>query len=153
MISGEMQTKQYMCLLVIILFLCGQLIFCLHVLDKNNSKQRDVEDLKMSVMNFIKESTYTSYVDMDAGQRNQSKIVAEFTAQYTSLLIEMMASEKFDFIVQYEITPYSYKYEYVCKQTADCFKHNHPLSPYKTMRFIVQTTPETFNVHGKYYLK
>lgn len=139
-----------LCLFGVVLFLCGQLILGMII---RHPQVHNAEDLAVSVKNFVKESTTTSFVDIDAGHQNQSKVVAEFTKQYTSLLIELTASEKFDFVIQYENSPQSYKYEYVCKQTADCFKLNHHLPPYTVIRFIVQTTPETFNVHGKYYLK
>jgi len=152
MSTEKMSGKQYVCLFTVVLFLCGQLIYCVHVLDSNHFKPCK-EDLATSIKKFVRESAHVSYIDVNSEHQNQSKVVAEFTKQHTSLLIELTASKEFDFLIQYEITPQFYKYEYVCNRTADCFKFNHLLPVYKTMRLIVQTTPETFNVHGKYYLK
>jgi len=148
----EMNWTKWFCFFGVVLFLCGQLIYGMMLLNTQPNSSK-TNDLATSIKNFVKDSTHTFYVDVNSGQQNQSKVAAEFTKPYTSLLIELTASREFDFVIQYEITPQFYKYEYVCNQTADCFKLNHLLSVYKTMRFIVQTTPETFNVHGKYYLK
>mgnify|MGYP001353036955 CR=1 FL=1 len=138
--------------------LIGQIIFGLIIIDRfsfasTNQSQIMKNDMHNHIRTFIQESTFTSFVDVNSGHQNQSKVITEFTNNYTSLLIELVAFKKFDFVIQYEISPYSYKYEYICNQTTDCYKIHYPLNLYKIMRFIIQTTSETFNVHGKYYLK
>lgn len=151
MSSEEMDGKFCLYLIGTIILLLGNLIWTGMILD--TPRLWRTQNLKGSVEQFVKESIHHSSVDVSASPHNLTKNVGEFTDQYNFLLVELSAFNPFDFIIQYEVSQQVHKYEYICRQTADCFAVNYPLSKYKIMKFFVQTTVETFNVHGVYYLK
>lgn len=142
-------TKYFFLLLSAIVFL-GYYVFCTTF--PVQSHRQDV-DMKQMVRNFVKYSAFASYVDVDATHTNTSVVVRDFSQQYNEMLVELMAFKPFDLVIQYDVSPNYIKYEYVCKNTSDCFAIHHPLPTYKTMKILVQLTPDTFNVHGRYYLK
>lgn len=102
---------------------------------------------------FIVASNVTRHVNVKALAYNSSNTIGEFSVKYDSLLVELLSSGPFDLIIQYEVNQSFFKYEYICKNTDHCLALNRKLSPYKILRIFVETTPETFNVHGRYFLK
>lgn len=126
-------------------------IFCVFLLGTYIGTSTSIVH-QTEIINFIKTAKLSSYVNVP--YQSNSHIFATYTEQFNLLLIELTAYDAFDFVIQYEISPNSYKYNYVCTNTTDCFTYNYVLDTnYTAMRFIAQMTNNTFNVHGKYYLK